>query len=307
MRGVSGTRSIDIYLDDALRRSVERGQHNYIAQVRAAFESAGVRVALREDSVAERLASVARPGYALFHMQEPPHPRALTTRRAYVYPFWRIERTNRRWQTEVAMAAFDPAAIDPDEAARFAGFWRRRLFGAAVPAAEPGGYVYVPLQGRLLERRSFQTVAPIDMLREVLTEVPGRIRVTLHPKEVYAPAELQALDRLARTHPRLELSAEPPEVLLPGCDMVITQNSAVAFQGYFHEKPAVLFARIDFHHIAARVDVLGSAEAIRQAREARPDFARYLYWFLQEMAINAGKQDAPAQILKTVRRRGWDI
>ncbi len=306
MPGVSGTRTLDIYLDDAMRRSVERGRHNYFARVQAAFEAAGLRVRLREDTQAERLASVARPGWALFHMQEPPHPRALTTRRAYVYPFWRIERTNRRWQTEVATTVFPQEAIDPDAAQRFFDFWRRRQYGAVTPP-QSDGYVYVPLQGRLLDRRSFQTMAPIDMLREVLAEVPGRIRVTLHPKEVYAPAELQALDRLARAHPRLELSAEPPEVLLPGCDMVVTQNSAVAFQGYFYKKPAVLFARIDFHHIAARVDVLGVPEAIRHAREARPDYARYLYWFLQEMAINAGKDDAPAQILKTVRRRGWDI
>ena len=42
-------------------------------------------------------------------------------------------------------------------------------------------------------------------------------------------------------------------------------------------------------------------------REDPPDYDRYLFWFLQKMSINAGRNDAEEQVLNTVRSRGWDI
>lgn len=301
-------RHLDIYLDDALLASAKAGRHNWFGLVRRAFESAGATVRFRPDDGIERMAASGRSGHALFHMAEPAHPRALTTRRAYVYPFWRIEKTNRRWETEVALAPFDQDTIDPEEAQRFHRFWRRRLFGDAPESATREGFVYMPLQGRLREHRSFQSMSPLQMIEATLAAEPARdIRATLHPKEDYDAQDLAALDALVARHPRLSLSDAPAEALLSACDYVVTQNSAVAFSGYFFGKPAVLFARIDFHHVAASVPAVGVDQAFRQVRDASPDFAGYLYWFLQRMAINAGKADAPARILDTVRRRGWDV
>ena len=177
-----------IYLDDIPRMRAERGNFNIINKIQAVFERGGYRVELCRNTEAERLKSAARRGYSLFHMDDPFHPRALTLRRAYFYPFWRVEKTAERWNFEIAQTVFDPEETNPDAAAQFCDIWRRKLFSNAPLGAATDGTVYIPLQGRLLERRSFQSESPLDMIRHVLLHDPARQVVAgLHPGETYLP------------------------------------------------------------------------------------------------------------------------
>ena len=114
---------------------------------------------------------------------------------------------------------------------------------------------------------------------------------TLHPRESYDTGDLKALDRLVARHPNLVLGGDTASILRD-CAFVVTQNSAVAFDGYLLGKPAVLFAQIDFHHIGLSAARLGAAQALAQVETHAPDFDRYLYWFLQDMAINASRPEA---------------
>ena len=145
---MTSARTVTFYLDDGLRESAEAGEHNFIAKVSSVLRNAGFDVVYRANSQAARLSSALRPGYAMFHMDQPTHPRALTMRRVYHYPFWQIETTTERWNWAVAKTPFDPETVEPKEARRFHGFWRRRLFPDAPPVSLEG-FVYVPLQGRL--------------------------------------------------------------------------------------------------------------------------------------------------------------
>ncbi len=298
---------VTFYLEDGLRQSAEAGQHNFMNLVAEVLRAAGFTVHYRPDTAAERAASATRPGYALFHMAEPTHDRALTLRRVYHYPFWAIERTARRWDWRVAQTAFPADAVPRKEADRFYRFWQNRLFGNAPDAATRDGFVYVPLQGRLLQHRSFQSCAPLDMLRAVLAHDPRPVVAALHPKEVYSDAERAALDRLEQEIPRLTVTLGEMERWLTGCDYVATENSSAAFNGFFFGKPAVLFARADFHHIAADAARLGAEEALRAAPEVQPDFSGYLHWFWQQMAINAGRPEAKDKIRAALLRGGWPV
>ena len=267
--------------------------------------SAGLDVDYRPNTMAGRLGSALRSGYAMFHMDDPSHARALTMRRVYHYPFWQIESSARRWDWHVTKTAFDPADVDPEEAGRFPAFWRKRLFPSAPPVGA-GGFVYVPLQGRLTEHRSFQTASPLAMIEAVLQHDPGRpVIATLHPNEIYTEAEKQALSRLAAQHPRLTVETGGMETRLPACDYVVTQNSSVAFNGIFFDKPMILFAQVDFHHIAANVRDLGVAAAFDAVWDMRPDYAAYLWWFWQKMSINAGRPEAHERIREAMLRAGW--
>lgn len=299
--------TVTFYLDDSLRSSAEAGTHNFIAKLSRVLVAAGLTVAFRPNSAAARLASALRPGYAMFHMDQPNHPRALTMRRVYHYPFWQIEPTTERWDWHVARTPFDPDSVDPVEAQRFLAFWRKRLF---PDAAQPGkaGFVYVPLQGRLTERRSFQSASPVEMLTATLRHDPARtVIAAFHPKENYSEPERRAIHDLAAAHPRLSLQTGGMDRLLPACDYVVTQNSSVAFNGLFFGKPIILFARSDFHHIAANVDALGEEQAFCLAQTMTPDHARYLWWFWQRMAINAGRPEAEDQIRAALRRAAWPV
>ena len=72
-------------------------------------------------------------------------------------------------------------------------------------------------------------------------------------------------------------------------------------------KPAVLFGQTDFHHIALTVAETGAKHALKKAETHRPDFDLYLYWFLQQQAINATRPEAGDRILAAMRRGGWPI
>ena len=301
---------LDFYLHSGLLKSARAGKHNFIGKIVEVVEEAGFTVGFHGDSLHERAASRDRPGYTMFHMQEPNGPRALTFRRVYHYPFWQIEQTNKRWDWRVAQKRFDPKKVDPDEARRFYGFWRKRLFGdAAAEATRDGdGIIYAPLQGRLTERRSFQTCSPLEMLVSTLQHDPSRrVIATLHPNEVYSASELSKLETLSKRFPRLTVQQADMVEMLQRCDYVVTQNSSAAFNGYFFGKPCVLFARSDFHHIAGDVYAQGVDRAFEAVQGDLPDFERYVWWFWQDMSINAGRPEAQKKIRQALSQAGWPI
>ena len=301
-------RILRFYLDPGLKSSAEAGRHNFINQVADVALAAGFRVEFKRDTETERMKSAMRRGYAMFHMADPFHDRALTMRRVYHYPFWAIERSARRWEWRVAQAPFDPDKVDRAAADSFTRYWRKRLFGETAADAGTTGMIYVPLQGRLDEQRGFQACTPLEMLAHTLERAEGRrVVATLHPKERYSLSELAELERMSAAHPRLELRTGGMDDLLPRCDMVVTQNSSAAFNGFFFNKPAVLFGRSDFHHIAANVHELGVDGAFDAASHGQPDFAGYLWWFWQVMSINAGRPEAPEKIASAMRRAGWPV
>lgn len=240
----------------------------------------------------------AASGYHLIDNLEPLVPNCLALRRCHIDPFYRIEKTNERWEWEVAHLPFTPSA--PKE--WFLNYWQKRLFSDQTLTND--GYIFMPLQQHLLGRHLFQSASPIEMIHATLAADPSRdIFATLHPKIQYSAAELDALDQIGG---RFHLSRQPSRNLLAGCDYVVTQNSAMAFQGYFARKPAVLFAKIDFHHIAGSVPRDGLKKAFAIAQKPRP-FANYLHWFLREHAISAWAEDCNDQIIARVKSHGWPI
>lgn len=296
------------YLHDSLRKRAEAGDHNFISKISDVVEDSGFRVEFRNNSVEELEKSANRNGYSMFHMDDPFHDRALTIRRVYFYPFWQIESNSKRWEWKVARSKFEPNNVDRDSARRFFKFWTKRLYGSTPDIVGQGGFVYIPLQGRLLDHRSFQSCTPIEMIASVLEyETKRKVIVTLHPNETYSEAELSALENLISENSRLSLQIGQMEQLLAHCDYVVAQNSTVAFAGYFFRKPCVLFGRIDFHHIAENVHSIGAQQAIFNVTKTRHDYEGYLWWFLQEMAINAGRTDAKQKIEQRLLQAGWPL
>ncbi|MDF1802174.1 hypothetical protein [Thalassovita sp.] len=305
---MSEQKILRFYLEDSLRQSAQAGTHNFIRQVSTVAKSAGLEVEYHGDSLADRAASMARDGYALFHMQEPTTPNGMTFRRVYHYPFWAIEPTGKRWDWRVAKTRFDADEIDPNKAKTFFERWQKHLFHDAPKQTMHDGFIYVPLQGRLLERRSFQLCSPVEMILSVLQHDPNRqVIATLHPGEQYSREEQKRLEQLQSRFSHLTIRSGGMVELLHSCDYVVTQNSAAAFNGFFFQKPCVLFAKSDFHHISASVGHVGVAAAFDMVRRMQPDYARYLFWFWQMMSINAGRKEAETKIATALRRAGWPI
>lgn len=298
-------RVLNIYLPSPMCEDALAGRVNIVNRIGAAVQPFGLRLLIHHDSAAEMNDPERRHGWSIFHMQEPVGPRCLCLRRAYHYPFWQLEATNERWWFDVALAKFSPKSVDPELAKLFFRRWRERIVGD--PPVSHDGFLFMPLQGRLTEHRSFQAMSPLAMIQATLAADPRPIRATLHPKERYSPRELRALEKLAEANPRFQLVQGDTITLLAACDLVVTQNSAAALTGYFLKKPAVLFGLVDFQHIAGSVPHDGVEHAFAVAKGRPPDFAAYLYWFFHENTINAGTPEAEEQIRARMLHHKWQF
>lgn len=292
---------VTFYMEPELCRSAQAGQHNFIGKLAGVMTRAGLDVQYLPFGAPQG------QGWSMSHIKMPLDARGLCFRRVYHYPFWQIEQSGERWAWDVAQAAFAPDPSEGREAARFYGFWQKRLFGEAPHQTSREGFIYVPLQGKLLDHRPFQICSPIEMIEHCLAQTDAPIIATLHPGETYTRAELAALKKLEKAHVRLTVRSGGMEELLARCDYVVTQNSSVAFNGYFFGKPALLFRKADFHHIAVLADLDDLAAGFAAVRTAAPDYAAYVHWFWQKNSINAGRPEAEEIIAARLRRFGWPV
>lgn len=293
---------VSVYVSPEQRASVLAGERSILTRVQRAVEGAGWAFSLVDEADGPQAAT--RDGYHLLCNKDVPGPNCLNLRRSYFYPFWRIEDSNDRWHFQVAQRAFQPETVPEREANGFQARWRK-IFWPEQNISDDG-FVFLPLQGRLLRHRSFQTMSPVDMIHRTLAQTDLPVRATLHPNENYDPAEHAALAEIAAQNLRFTLSAEPSEDLLLRASLVVTQNSGLALSGYFAGKPAVLFADVDFHHLGGSVRRDGVEGAFARARGELP-YARYLFWFFRQNALNGGSDDVGDKILARFRDHGWPI
>lgn len=292
-----------VYLYPPILHMARAGKLGFLNRMRRLLEARGWRVEIGWSGESQRQAAPDLPGYALYHMERPTHDRALTFRRAYHYPFWHLEKVAERWRWPVARARFDPSEIDPVAARDFAARLCARVLPG--PAPQAGDHILIPLQGRIRQQRSFQTMSPVDMVAE-LARTGRPCIATLHQKEVYDPADHAALQALAARHPNLTIGGDTAR-LLRDCAFVATQNSAVAFDGLILGKPAVLFGQSDFHHAALNVADLGADEALRRAEASPRDFSLYLDWFLRRQSLDMAARDADQRLLAAMAAGGWPV
>lgn len=295
-------KTIRFYMEEPLRKSAAKGEHNFLRLIENVVTKAHYRV----DYCDFPKNGDAFPGYSLTHMISPPNANGLVFRRVYHYPFWQIDAVAQRWHWDVARADFDPDAASSD-ASRFYKFWQKRLFRDAPDSSRKEGFVYVPLQGHLQRQRLFQSCSPIEMIEHTLAHSGRKVIATLHPKETYSSSDRNALKALAKVHPQLTIATGDMERYLQTCDYVVTQNSGVAFSGFFFGKPALIFGQIDFHHIAVRADLQALGDSFDRIAAHAPDYEKYVWWFWQDQCINAGRYDAEARIAARLRRFGWPV
>ena len=298
-------RQLGIYLDDETRARIDAGTHNFYGLLIRAFESRGFTVSLHDDSASARHDSAQRPGYSLFHRQEPSHPRALQVRQTAILPFWHIEKEGAREQFRLACLPFVPEEIDGEAAKGFFRFCRRKL--GAGEGGGSGGHVLVLLQRELLAPCGPTGLSAIDMIRATLDQDMFRPLVLFpDPGVTLSEPEEQALTSLVDGE-RVSLRRGGLGALLEGCDYVVTQNAPAALRACLYRKPVILFDQAEFHHICLMAGDGTVAQAFRNILSRRVAYAKYFYWYLKLNCINAGASDASERILESCRQQGWDI
>ncbi|WP_335750773.1 hypothetical protein [Sulfitobacter sp.] len=295
---------VTFYMEPELCQSAQAGKHNFIGKLANVVSRAGLEVQyVPFGSEGQR----GGTEWSLNHIKSPLNERGLCFRRVYHYPFWQIEQSAERWSWDVAQTAFEPDSSDAAKAERFYKFWQSRLFGGAPKNTKKDGFVYVPLQGKLLDHRPFQICSPIEMVKHCLAQTECPVIATLHPSESYSASETQALEALEKSHARLTVQIGSMSDLILGCDYIVTQNSSVAFNGYLFGKPALLFRKTDFHHIAVQANLDDLAASFAEVKHTEPDYVAYLHWYWQKNSINAGRPEAEERIAARLRRFGWPV
>ena len=288
------------------KRSVEaerKGEHGFMPALRKAARRRGFDLSIREDSAGARKLAGRAGAHTLFHMAEPLEQDSLCFRKVYAEPFWQLAKTGSRWRRPVARAPFE--AQPCEEAAQYFEHWANRLHDIENKAVRDDGFIYMPLQGKLLRHRSFQTMSPAEMIQTTLAQTQLPVRATLHPNESYSKAELDLLKEISALDNRFQLVEMPMEKALESCSYVVTENSSAGFHAFFYEKPVILFAEIDFHHICLRVRDEGSKAAFEKITQHQPDFASYVHWFWGNHAINVEDANAGAQLAKRMKKLGF--
>lgn len=225
---------------------------------------------------------------------------ALNTGIAYIQPFWYVDRNGIFGESAIGAEVFDPAAIDMEEAQAFFDRLSRRLIGRRLTKyAQPGtsprmpsGAVAVFLQGSSIPVRRAQFMSETQMLEAIVEGVPDRtILIKPHPRNVDA-VTLRHARRLAKAHARVKIVDAHVHDMLAAADVTCSISSSVSIEGFVHAKPALLFGKTDFHHIAHVVEQPGDVPAALDAALAdTPPYAAFLYWFLQTRCINMGRDD----------------
>ena len=279
--------------------------HPFFSRAQTAFESLGLKVDYILDTDANRAESIFLEAYAMFFFKDSLHERALDVRGTPIGPFYRMEKEADRARYRLVDRAFQPAKLPRQQANSFYKIWQRLLIpDAPAPFA---GAVLIPLQGKLLKRRSQQAMSPVEMIKATIKHEPNRpIWLKLHPNETYTDAEMQALAALCDD--RVRLIDVDLDTALKGCDYIVTQNSSVLLHGLFYGRPAIVFADCEFHHpfqsVRRGVPV---DQAFARVLEDVPDFAKYAYWYLQLNCINTSREWAEDMIIAQCREFGWQI
>lgn len=136
---------------------------------------------------------------------------------------------------------------------------------------------------------------------------PRKIVLKPHPKEAYGPEDQAAITQLLLL-PNVQLLELPIEALIAQCAYIVTQNSTAVFEGVLHRKPAISFAKFDFHHIFPTVKpAQDEPKAFARVEAKGMLFMKYLYWYLRMNFIDIRHENAPAKIREMLAEAGWNI
>ena len=233
---------------------------------------------------------------------------------AYLPGFWHLSDRGVLADSPAREATFDPVQVPWKLAKQFDRDLRNRFVSTRVSRYRqeklpteilPEGALAVFLQGPAVYRRHQAFVSAKEMLRAIAQSADGRdVVVKAHPlakplgQEVIAAVRAEGFD-LIETHANVH-------DILASCAATLSVNSAVALEGFLHRKPAILFGRSDFHHLAETVVRLSDLPSTLDRALSRDwDFAKMLYWYFSAHSLQVAAPTFPERLLQLFGKAGF--
>lgn len=234
---------------------------------------------------------------------------------AYLEGFWHLGEEGVLAESPARHDSFDPDQADASKAADFVADLKARFSNTRhsryrqhrlAEAVLPTGAIAVFLQGPATYRREQAFVRAAEMLRIVAEHAGTRpVVVKAHPLTPEFGRAAIAKVR-ARGFELYETEANVHDILSRAA-VSVSVNSAVAFEGFLHGVPAILFGRSDFHSLTETV--LEGADypaALTRALTRHWDFAAMLYWYFDRHTLWTDSPLFEQRLLAHLAGAGFD-
>lgn len=234
---------------------------------------------------------------------------------AYLEGFWHLGEEGVLANSPARHESFDPGQVAPDAAQDFAATLRARFSDVRQSRYRqhrlahqdvPQGAIAVFLQGPTTYRREQAFVSAAQMLRIVAEQAGGRpVVVKAHPltPEFGRAAIAKVRDK---GFDLIETEANVHDILSRAA-VTVSVNSAVAFEGFLHGVPAILFGRSDFHSLTETVlETADYPAALARALTRAWDFPGMLYWYFDRHTLWAEGPDFEPRLLARLADAGFD-
>lgn len=300
-------KKLKIYLPQDTIAVIDSNPKHFYAHVQRAFQGIGFDVQQIIATEANLKASFDPSAYCLFHRNTPHHPHAIEARPAPMGLFWMLDKTASPAEKLVFKAKFKPENIDTDLAEELIVRFRKKYGQINQETSHESGFVLVALQGALDRRRHWQTMSPIEMVKQTIEiEKERQVLIKLHPTQTYSDEEIRAVHELA-DGARVQVVEGELNALLEGCAYTVSMNSTVSIKGLVFEKPGILFGDAEFHHPFQSVPQNGVVDSFDRVLADGVEAGKYLLWYLRRQHVATYKPTIEQDILRRCAVLGWDL
>ncbi|WP_299546671.1 hypothetical protein [uncultured Tateyamaria sp.] len=241
-------------------------------------------------------------------------PGTLNTTLAYLPPFYHLDPQGVLARSSAGNALYDPATVDTEKAQQLWDNLQRRFVEKRWSRYDqPQEHSVVPkdciaifLQGDNPQRWGTAHCDPDAMVRAVATHAEDRpVVIKAHPS--FNPkAEQQMIHALQAEGIDLIPTNANIHDILHSCAATVSFNSAVAIEGFLHNKPAILFGRSDFHHVCETVtDPDDFSHHLSLALTGQREYKPFLHWYFNTFCLSLDSAALDAEILGIFADQGF--
>lgn len=244
-------------------------------------------------------------------------PRVLHVCPTYLHGFWYCDPRGARQHATIRDATFDPATVDPgDAAALLARLKRETIAQNRSKYDQPArgarhlarGGIAVFAQQPITATKGQFHIPMVPLIRAVLEANAGArpVHIKLHPRQ--RPDLATQIRGFHDPAAGVEVVEASVHDLLDACAFTVSQSSAAAFEGFVHEKPAILAGITDFAHNAVTVTTPDQMPQAFAEVQSRPfNHAAFLSWFLQRQCLEPQAPDFAQRLAARIENTGFPL
>jgi hypothetical protein len=233
---------------------------------------------------------------------------------AYLRGFWHMDPRGVQSESSAYTAVFDPAEVDDAAAHDFYHRLRKRDVlprrsryhqPREVATDLPTGAVGLFLQGPSAYHEG-RCDLPMDQMILAVANGSGGRPVLVKPHPQMPEDGIIAIGRALEAGANLQVTEANVHDVLAASDVTVSVNSAVAFDGFLHDKPAILFGRSDFPSLVTLAQGAEDYPTALAAALATPrPYPQMLHWYFSRHTLELAAPDFEARAFAAFARVGF--